>query len=270
MAGPLRVAVAGVTGFTGRPVAEAIVGAEDLRLAGGVARRTAGRPLAELFDGAPGGLVHGSVDELVAATPCDVLVDYTSAAAVAGNVAAAIRAGLHVVVGSSGLGAEDYAELDGLAREHRVGVVASGNFSVMAALLQRFAAEAAAYVASWEIVDYAAAGKEDVPSGTARALAERLGEVRRPHVERAPDQLIGPAEARGASVEGTRVHSVRLPGYVVSTEVVFASPAERLVVRHDPGPGAEAYVAGTLLAIRRAPGVVGVVRGLDRLLGPEP
>ena len=76
----------------------------------------------------------------------------------------------------------------------------------------------------------------------------------------------GSRVTRGASVAGTRVHSLRLPGYSLSTEIVLATPDERLIVRHEAGSSAEPYIAGTLLAIRRVPEITGVVRGLDRLL----
>jgi 4-hydroxy-tetrahydrodipicolinate reductase len=113
------------------------------------------------------------------------------------------------------------------------------------------------------VLDYGSAGKPDVPSGTAREVAERLGDA-------APADhdadLIGPREARGADVAGTRVHSLRLPGYALSTDVILAAAGERLVVRHEAGASAEPYVAGTLLAVRRVGEVSGVLRGLDRLL----
>ena len=109
-----------------------------------------------------------------------MLVEYTSASAVRQNVWTAVQAGVHVVVGSSGLTADDYTALDQLARNTGVGVVAAGNFSVMAAILQRAAALAAAHLDQWEILDYASAGKPDVPSGTARELADtRQRSVRR-------------------------------------------------------------------------------------------
>jgi 4-hydroxy-tetrahydrodipicolinate reductase len=105
-----------------------------------------------------------------------------------------------------------------------------------------------------------------VPSGTARDLAETLGQVREPARAVPLADVEGPVEARGAEVGGTRVHSVRLPGFVVSTEVVFAGPGERLVMRHDPGLTPAPYVTGTLLAVRRVADAVGVRRGLDSLL----
>ncbi|MGW5310168.1 4-hydroxy-tetrahydrodipicolinate reductase [Nocardia thailandica] len=262
----IRVCVAGVTGWAARPVAEAVVAADDLRLVSGVARRAAGIPLAQVVRGADGGQVFGSVDEALRATPADVVVDYTSAAAVRVDVEAAVRAGVHVVVGSSGLTAEDFHQLDELARAGNVGVFAAGNFSVMAAVLARAARLAAGQLRHWEVVDYAGATKPDVPSGTARELAESLAEVGPPEPGVALDRLSGLIAARGADIAGTRVHSVRLPGYSVSTEIVFGGAGERLSLRHDAGASAEPYVAGTLLAVRRVGDEPGVRRGLGRLL----
>jgi 4-hydroxy-tetrahydrodipicolinate reductase len=249
---PIRVCVAGVTGWTGRAVAEAVREATDLELVAGVSRS----------DPASHSSVAGALDEVEA----DVLVDYTHAAVVKENVAGAIERGVNVVVGSSGLSAEDYDELDALARARGVGVIAAGNFSLAAALLLRSAVEAARHFEAWEVIDYASATKPDVPSGTARELAERLAEVRPPLVSVPLDDVVGPREARGASVSGTQVHSVRLPSFVVSTEIVFAAAGERLSIRHDAGDTPAPYVAGTLLAIRAVPERLGVLRGLDRLL----
>jgi len=251
-AGSLRVCVAGVTGWTGLAVAEAVQAAEDLDLVAGVSRSDPA--------------TFSSVAEALDAVEADVLVDYTHAAAVRGNVRAALERGVAVVVGSSGLGADDYADIDALARERGVGVVAAGNFSLSAALLLRFAVEAARHFDTWEVIDYASAGKEDAPSGTARELAERLADMHRPALDVPLDDVLGAPQARGATVAGTQVHSLRLPGFVVSTEVVFASGGERLTLRHDAGPSPEPYVAGTLVAIRSLRGRVGLTRGLDRLL----
>jgi 4-hydroxy-tetrahydrodipicolinate reductase len=248
----IRVCVAGVTGWTGAPVAEAIRGADGLELVAGVARSDPRH--------------FSSVSEALDAADADVLVDYTHASAVEANVRAALERGVGVVVGSSGLGADDYDAIDALARERGVGVIAAGNFSLTAALVLRFAVEAAEHFDSWEVIDYASAGKEDAPSGTSREVAERLAAVRRPEVGVPLEHVLGAPQARGATVAGTQVHSVRLPGFVVSTEVVLASGGERLTLRHDAGLTPEPYVAGTLLAIRSLPGRVGLTRGLDRLL----
>ena len=250
---PIRVCVAGVTGWTGRPVADAVQAAADLELVAGVSRSDPGS--------------FSSVADALDAAAADVLVDYTHASAVKANVLAALERGVNVVVGSSGLSAGDYAEIDARARARGVGVIAAGNFSLTAAVLLRAATDAARHLAAWEIVDYASAGKTDAPSGTARELAERLGEIRPPAGGVPVDRTVGSPEARGATIAGTQVHSLRLPSFVVSTEIVFAAEGERLSIRHDAGETPAPYVAGTLLAVRSVVGRVGLTRGLDRLLG---
>ena len=247
----IRVCVAGVTGWTGRAVAEAVRAADDLELVAGVSRSDPAS--------------FSTVAEALEAVQADVLVDYTHAEVVGQNVRAAVEHGVGVVVGSSGLSASDYEEIDALAREREVGVVAAGNFSLGAALVLRFATEAARHLERWEIVDYASATKPDAPRG--RRGSSRSGWGGAGAVVDVPlDDVLGAVEARGAAIAGTQVHSLRLPGFVVSTEVVFAATGERLTLRHDAGDSPAPYVAGTLLAIRAVPELVGLTRGLDRLL----
>lgn len=260
-----NVCFAGVTGWTAPPILAAIGDSDDLSLVAGVSRSAAGRPLADVAEGAEGHIYSG-VAEALAATEVDVLVDYTSAAAVGENVRAAVDAGVHVVVGSSGLTSADFAEIDTLARARGVGVFAAGNFSMMAAVLRRAAALAAEHFDHWEVFDYASDAKPDVPSGTARELAETLSEVRRPATAVPVEDLHGPVEARGAEVAGARVHSVRLPSYVVGAEVLFAESGERLRLTYDPGTSPHLYAEGTVLAARRVSEQPGVRRGLDTLL----
>src|SRR5688572_30374761 len=221
----LKVCVAGVTGWIGSPLAAAISQTDDLELVAAVARNSRGEFIA-------GVTVSGSVGEALA-TSCDVFVDYTSAEAVKSNVLAAIAARRHVVIGSSGLTDDDFTEIDNAARAQAVGVIAVGNFAISAALLQRFAAEAARHFPAWEIVDYAHDSKVDAPSGTARELAWRLAQagVSRPAV--ALEQTVGPRESRGATISGSQVHSVRLPGHTIALEVHFGRADERLTIRYE-------------------------------------
>ena len=252
LAAVIGVCVAGITGWTGGAVATAVREAHDLELVAGVSRSDPDS--------------YGSVAEALDAVSADVLVDYTHASVVRANVLAALERGVNVVIGSSGLAASDYETIDRTARERQVGVISAGNFSLTAAVLLRAAADAARHLEAWEIVDLASAGKTDAPSGTARELAERLGEVRRPTVGVAGDDTVGATEAGGATVAGSQVHSIRLPSFSVSTEIVFAADGERLSIRHDAGASPAPYVAGTLLAIRSVVGRTGLTRGLDRLL----
>lgn len=248
----LRVCIAGITGWTGSAIAPAVAEADDLELVGGVSRSDPAH--------------HSSVAEALTAAPADVLVDFTHASAVKSNVMAALDHGANVVIGSSGLSAGDFDEIEARALQTNLGVVAAGNFSLSAALLLRSAVEAAKHFETWEIIDYASAKKTDAPSGTARELAERLAEVRKPTIGVPVDKVIGPEGARGATVAGVQVHSLRLPSFVVSTEIVFAGGGERLSLRQDAADTPAPYVAGTLLAIRATAGRVGLTRGLDRLL----
>ncbi|MDX1395619.1 MAG: 4-hydroxy-tetrahydrodipicolinate reductase [Gemmatimonadota bacterium] len=265
----IRVCVAGVTGWTGSAIARAILASDDFELAGAVARSAAGRTVADALDvaddDAASVTVTASVSEALA-TATDVMIDYTHPTAVLSNVRTAIDAGTHVVVGTSGLSADEYEEIDRAARARPCGVVAAGNFSITAALLKHFAGIAARHIPHWEIVDLAHAGKPDAPSGTARELAEYLGGVARNEVAVPTGEILGTPETRGATIGGAQVHSIRLPGYVIGVEALFGLPDERLTIRHDAGAGATPYVAGTLLAAARAPDITGLVRGLDALL----
>jgi 4-hydroxy-tetrahydrodipicolinate reductase len=248
----LRVCVAGATGWVGKPLCVAVSRADDLSLVGAVSRSYQGRSLKDAVGEAGLDLrVSGSVAEALDA-PTDVLV--------------AIGRGVHVVIGSSGLDEDDFAEIERAAVGQRVGVVAAGNFAVTAVLLQRFACEAAKYLSHWEVLDYASDAKQDAPSGTARELAFRLSEVGRPETTHPVEETIGEPRSRGAALAGTQVHSIRLPGYVIGVEALFGAADERLSIRHDAGSGAGPYIQGTLLAIRKVRGRVGLVRGLDRIM----
>jgi 4-hydroxy-tetrahydrodipicolinate reductase len=261
----IEVCIAGATGWTGRPLAEAVLSADDLHLRSAVARSAAGSDLgvawgADTLDVPVFGAVTEALDGV------EVLVDYTSHDSVKTNTLAGIERGVHVVIGSSGLTAADFEEIDAAARRSNVGVVAAGNFSLTAAIALASAVLAARYLSQWEVIDYASASKPDVPSGTALEIAERMSEIRSPDIGRAVADVSGPREARGATIAGVQVHSVRVPGFVVSTEIVFGLPDERLVIRHDAGGTAGPYIAGTLLAVRAVPTRKGLTRGLDRLL----
>jgi 4-hydroxy-tetrahydrodipicolinate reductase len=250
----IAVCIAGATGWTGSALVDGVLAAADLELRSGVARSAAGGEVG----GAP---VFATAAE--ALDGVDVLIDYTSHHVVKANALTAIERGVHVVIGTSGLTAADFEEIDAAARVRGVGVVSAGNFSLTAAMAQAAALLVAPHLPHREVIDYASATKADVPSGTARELAERLGAS---PPARPLDEIAGPVEARGATVGGTQVHSVRLPSFVVSTEVVFGLPDERLTIRHDAGDTPAPYVAGTLLAARAVPAKVGLTRGLDRLL----
>ncbi|MCA1574647.1 MAG: 4-hydroxy-tetrahydrodipicolinate reductase [Acidobacteria bacterium] len=246
----LRVSIAGATGWVGRPLCLAVSQAEDLSLVGAVSRSHHGHDLRDVTgDSHLDVKISGSVAEALE-TPTDVLVDYTKADVVKTNVLTAIDRGVHVVIGSSGLTDNDFEGINHTALKNKVGVIAAGNFAITAVLLQRFACEAAKYLSHWEIIDYASDTKQDAPSGTTHPVEKTIGEK----------------ESRGATLRGSQIHSIRLPSYVISVEAIFGANEERLSIRHDAGSGAEPYVQGTLLAVRKVRNYVGLIRGLDKIM----
>jgi 4-hydroxy-tetrahydrodipicolinate reductase len=263
---PIRICIAGATGWAGSAVTRHVLQSSDFELVGIIARRGAGRDIGDVMGMATTGLTISSSLEEVLPAKLDVLIDYTKPDSVKARTLDALDHGVRVVIGTSGLTAADYQEIDAHARRQGLGVIAAGNFSITAALAKHFALLAAKHLPSWEIIDYAHADKMDSPSGTTRELAEELAKVAQNYVEVPIDQTIGTRETRGATIEGTQVHSVRLHGYVIAFETIFGLPDERLTIRHDAGAGAEPYVGGTLLAVQRVMGITGLVRGLDRLL----
>ncbi len=265
----IRVCVAGATGWVGRALTPAVEAAPDMELAGVVSRSAAGRPLEEVVSGCTSDLlVRGTVAEALNGG-ANVLIEYTAPSAAKAHALEAIARGVHVVIGTSGLTDEDYDEIDGAANAAGVGVLAAGNFAVSAVLLQRFAEMAAGQLPAWEVLDYADDRKPDAPSGTVRELVHRLSLIGRPRLAVPVEETEGERAARGATMAGMQVHSVRIPGIVIGAEVIFGREGERLSLRYDGGSSAAPYVEGTLLATRHVAERVGLKRGLDGLLTAE-
>ncbi|CAB4881712.1 unannotated protein [freshwater metagenome] len=264
----IKVVIAGTTGWTGSVVARHLIASEEFEVVGAIARSTVGQDLGVVLGIAPVGLVicRSLEDVLATGARPDVFIDYTDSLSVKEHTFQALARGIRVVVGSSGLTAADYAEIEQEATSRSLGVIAAGNFSITAALAKHFALLAAQHLPSWEIIDYASAGKIDAPSGTTQELAECLGEIAQSKLAVPLDQVHGRPDARGATIGGSQVHSVRLPGFVIAFETIFGLPDERLLIRHDAGASAEPYAVGTLLAVRRVMTTTGLIRGLDQLL----
>lgn len=268
-----RVILAGATGWAGSELARGIAAAPDLALVGAVSRTHAGKRLSQVLgESRVDCEISGSVAEALR-TPCDVFFEYSRPEVAKGHVLAALGAGAHVVIGTSGLTDADDAEIDRAARTAGRGVLAVGNFALTVVVLQKLAQIAARFFPHYELIDAAHDDKPDAPSGTARQIARELAAVRPAEITVPVDRVQGPREARGASLHGVQVHSVRLPGYVIGLEVVFGRPGERLHLRHESGSSAQPYVVGALLAIRKVGGATGLERGLGKVIdweGPTP
>jgi len=262
----IRICVAGATGWAGSALSKGIMDAPDLELVSAISRSNAGQVLGDVFHvQGPTVPIFGTVSEALQTHP-DVFVEYTKPDAAKSHILSALKGGAHVVVGTSGLSDEDYQEIAEVAREAQRGVLAVGNFALTAVLLQKFAEIAARYIPHWEIIDYAHSDKRDAPSGTALQLANRLSQVRESQLDVPLEEVQGPKESRGTRLLGSQVHSVRLPGYVISVDAIFGMPDQKLILRHESGTSAEPYVNGALLAIRNVGTLVGLHRGLDSVM----
>jgi 4-hydroxy-tetrahydrodipicolinate reductase len=245
----VAVAVVGAAGRMGTETCRAVDAASDLEL---VARIDKGDLLAAAADAG-----------------AKVVVDFTVPDAVMGTIEQALGLGMHVVVGTSGFDERRIAQVQQLVDDagSDVGVVIAPNFALGAVLLMRFAREAAAHFTSVEIIETHHPDKVDAPSGTAVHTAQVIAAARRDAgVADAPDATERALDgARGASVDGVPVHSVRLRGAVAHEEVVFGSAGEILTLRHDSLDRA-GFMPGVLLAIREVTCRPGLTIGLEPLL----
>jgi 4-hydroxy-tetrahydrodipicolinate reductase len=246
---PLEVAVIGAAGRMGSEACRAVDGADDLEL---VARVGSGDPLRSLVDAG-----------------ARVAVDLTRPDAVMDDVRFCVDNGVHVVVGTSGVDEQRLATIRGwLDDAPGVGVVVAPSFAVGAVLMMRFAAEAARFFESTEIVELHHPDKADAPSGTARRTAELVAEARAAAgLAAQPDATATRLDgARGADVAGVPVHSVRARGLVAHQEVLLGTTGETLTIRHDSYDRAS-FMPGVLLAVRQVGSRPGLTVGLDPLLG---
>ncbi len=245
----VRVAVLGARGRMGQEVCAAVAGADDLEL---VAELDVGYALSGVLDAG-----------------AEVVVDFTHPDAVLDNIRYCVEHGVHCVVGTSGFDESGFAEVRGwLSGRPGVAVLVAPNFGVGAVLAMHFAKLAAPYFESCELIELHHAGKVDAPSGTAAHTASLIGAARAavgaaPIPDATTRELPG---ARGAVVDGVRVHSVRMTGLVAHQEVLFGTDGETLTIRHD-SLHRSSFMPGVLMAVRHVVDHPGLTVGLEPLLG---
>jgi 4-hydroxy-tetrahydrodipicolinate reductase len=242
----IRVGVVGAAGRMGRAVCAAVEQADGMEV------------LARIDLG----------DDLSLVDDCDVVVDFTAPDVVMATLAHCIPAGVHVVVGTSGFDDARLDEVRALLGGHPdVGVLVAPNFSIGAVLMMRFAAVAAPYFESVEVIELHHPDKVDAPSGTAVRTASMIAAARdgRPSPDATTTALAG---ARGAVVDGVTVHSVRVRGLVAHQEVLLGGVGETLTIRHDSLDRAS-FMPGVLLGVREVGSHPGLTVGLDAFLGLE-
>ncbi len=262
----IRVCLAGATGWAGSALAKGIFNAPDLELVSAISKSNGGRKLGSIIDQTENALlISSTVSDALLSNP-DVFVEYTKPEVAKHNILQALQKGCHVLVGTSGLNEDDYGEIDEVAHAVGKGVLACGNFSLTAVLFQKFSEIAAKHIPHCEIIDYASSTKIDSPSGTARELAYRLSKIRESQLDVPLNEGQEPSGIRGARLNGTQVHSVRLPGYVLALDAIFGMPDQKLILKYEAGTGAQPFVDGALLGIRKVSSLVGVHRGLASVM----
>jgi len=245
----IRVAVLGAKGRVGGEVVKAVEAADDLELACAV----------DLGD---------DLASALAESRAEVAVDFTHPDAVMDNVRACVSAGVHAVVGTTGWDADRLATVRGwLDDAPDVGVLIAPNFGIAAVLMMQFAAQATRFFESVEIVELHHPDKADAPSGTARRTAQLVAQARREAgLGAAPDATSSGLEgARGADVDGVRVHGLRIRGMVAHQEVVLGGVGETLTIRHD-SMDRVSFTPVVLLGLRQVADHPGLTVGLEHFM----
>ncbi|MEN6372855.1 MAG: 4-hydroxy-tetrahydrodipicolinate reductase [Armatimonadota bacterium] len=262
MSEKIRVLISGACGRMGQETCRAVSGASDMVIAGAVDVTNVGKKLSEVISGIDSDAeVIGDLTAAIDAVKPDVMVDFTAPSVVMGNLRTAMECKIPAVVGTTGITQEDLAELMDLSAKNATPALIVPNFAIGAVLMMKFAAEAAKYMPSVEIIELHHDKKLDAPSGTSIKTAEMIAKAKGTEKR---EQGTVPA-ARGDEHFGVQIHSVRLPGFVAHQEVIFGGQGQTLTIRHD-SIDRTSFMPGVLLAIRRVRGLNGVVYGLDNIL----
>lgn len=249
--GKIRVAVSGSLGRMGSTTCKAVSEDADLELVAAIdpayAEQVKDSPGQEGY--APCMRIYTDLESALANGGIDAAVDFSLPASVKENVRLCLGHGVPAVVGTTGLGAGDLAELDAEASRTGVPVLVAPNFAMGAVLMMLFAEQAARHLGACEIIELHHSAKVDAPSGTAKLTRLRIEEAWR---------------GTGSKAE-VPVHSVRLPGLIAHQEVIFGGEGETLTLRHD-SLSRESFMPGVLLALKRVGALQGLVVGLENIL----
>ena len=252
----IKVLVNGALGRMGKTVCGAVKADNELELVGAV----------DVFEGEVEGLkVETNLDAALKKFSPDVMVDFTRPAVVFQNVMTALENKVSPVVGTTGLSDEAKEKIRELAEKNSTPAFIAPNFALGAVLMMLIARKVARYMPDVEIIELHHDKKLDAPSGTAELTAKMISEVRPPHKQGHPEEVERLPHVRGAEVDGIRIHSVRLPGYVAHQEVIFGGLGQTLTIRHD-STGRDSFMPGVVLACKKVRGLSGLTVGLDKIL----
>ncbi|HOO55935.1 MAG TPA: 4-hydroxy-tetrahydrodipicolinate reductase [bacterium] len=262
----IRVVVSGAYGRMGREVVRAITAENDLELVGAFDSAGVGCDTGEITGiGANGIRVDASLNSVLKNSKPDVVVDFTTADGFEKRASAIMKSGARLVTGTTGLSDATLKKLEKQAGDKKTGVVIAANFAIGAVLMMQFAEKAARYLPDCEIIELHHDKKLDAPSGTALATAEKIAAAGRSTERKEPTKTVKLDGARGGDFKGVSVHSVRLPGYVASQEVIFGAQGQTLKIRHDT-ISRESFMPGVVLAVRKVMRLKKMVTGLESLL----
>ncbi|MEX2420567.1 MAG: 4-hydroxy-tetrahydrodipicolinate reductase [Actinomycetota bacterium] len=264
----IRVGVIGAAGKMGRMVCATVADDPDLALVAAIDRSHVGE-----YAGALAGVriegvrISDEMDTMLQAE-VEVAVDFTHPKVVRDDIRWLIDHAMHGVVGTTGLTDEDYAEIAGEIELEgsETNVFIAPNFALGAVLAERFAIQAARWFPAAEIIELHHDGKADAPSGTALKAAKEILGARASEYHGPTDESV--PGARGADMQGLRVHSVRLPGLVAHEEIIFGGRGQTLTIRHD-SMDRSSFMPGVLMAVKSVSTLPGLTVGLDKLLRLE-
>jgi 4-hydroxy-tetrahydrodipicolinate reductase len=259
---PIKVVIFGASGRVGRILIDMLGQGSEVKLVGAVDAKASGDKIS-LADGS---LIPFSTDleKVLIATKPDVMVDFSLAQATMPAVRLAVKYSVNLVIGTTGLSAENVAEMEKLALANKTGIILASNFALGAVLMTHFAKLASKYMDYAEIIEFHHNQKADAPSGTALNTAKAMAVYRGKPFSQAVDEGKN-FPSRGQKVSGIAIHSVRLPGLMAHQEVLFGGLGQTLSIRHDT-INRECYVPGVLLAIHEVVKRQGLTQGLDSLL----
>ena len=247
----IKVAVCGANGKMGQEVVKAVTSAEDMKLVAKI------------------DIVNGEYDSIESAhnnVSIDVLVDFTQPKSIYENAKYCLKNNINIVVGTTGLSDEQLKELENLSNQNKTACFVAPNFSTGAVLMMMFAKTAAKYFDNAEIIELHHNQKKDAPSGTAVKTAAMMAENNENFATNNCAETETIEGARGAnSYKNIHIHSVRMPGYMASQEVLFGANGQILSIRHD-STNRECYMPGVLLSIRYVMDKGGFVYGLDNIM----
>ncbi len=262
--GPIKVAVQGASGKVGQVVINTLCRESEIQVVGAVELQVADDYLL-LPDNSGSVPFSSNLEYILTSCRADVLVDFTIAKATMPAVRIAVKQGVNLVIGTTGLTADELSEINQLALAHKVGAVVAPNFALGAVLMMHLAKVAAKYLDYAEIIELHHNLKADSPSGTALSTAKAMAAARGKPFKR-PREQEKPSASRGEQVEGVTIHSVRLPGLMAHQEVLLGGPGQTLSIRHDT-INRECFMPGVILAIKEVVKRQGLIYGLDTLLG---